>query len=175
MLPSPIASGLGLLDPHGLISRRGSLRLMLRPAAPFLLALPPGSRPTAEDSLPSSSGGLPGWDFHPRLTSPCWTHMPIELGRVISMSESRSLEQRRSDVQDALARNGDAWLATASPSARPHLIAVSSWWDGSHVVVATTGASRTARNLAATRRGRLALGSPDDVVMVDVTVAGSVA
>ncbi len=101
--------------------------------------------------------------------------MPIELGRVISMSESRSLEQRRSDVQDALARNGDAWLATASPSARPHLIAVSSWWDGSHVVVATTGASRTARNLAATRRGRLALGSPDDVVMVDVTVAGSVA
>src|SRR6266581_8862827 len=80
MLPSPIASGLGLLDPHGLISRRGSLRLMLRPAAPFLLALPPGSRPTAEDSLPSSSGGLPGWDFHPRLTSPCWTHMPLHQG-----------------------------------------------------------------------------------------------
>ncbi len=91
------------------------------------------------------------------------------------MSELRSLEDRRSDVLDALARNRDMWLATAGPPGTPHLIAVSSWWDGAHVVIATTGASRTARNLAATGLGRLALGSPDDVIVVDVGVADSVA
>jgi hypothetical protein len=90
------------------------------------------------------------------------------------MSELRSIEQRKSDVLDALAHNRDMWLATASPSGLPHLIAVSSWWDSGHIVVATTGASRTARNLDASGVGRLAVGSPDDVVLVDVTVAEAV-
>src|SRR6266700_2698198 len=118
MLPSPIASGLGLLDPHGLISRRGSLRLMLRPAAPFLLALPPGSRPTAEDSLPSSSGGLPGWDFHPRLTSPCWTHMllisRLKWGSPGESHPQAPLRTRR----EPLGSPGSHPLATAVASSR---------------------------------------------------------
>ena len=73
-----------------------------------------------------------------------------------------------------LERNGDLWLATASASGRPHLIAVSTWWDGRRLVVATTGSSRTARNLAASGRGRVAAGSTEDVVMIDVRVASSV-
>ncbi len=87
------------------------------------------------------------------------------------MSELRSTAQRKADVLATLQRNGDLWLATASPSGTPHLIAVSSWWDGNQVVIATTGRSRTARNLESTRVGRLALGSPADVVMIDVTVS----
>jgi hypothetical protein len=90
-----------------------------------------------------------------------------------STSELRTTEQRRADVLDALGRNRDAWLATADRSGRPHLIAVSSWWDGERVVLATLGTSRTARNLAATGVARLALGSPDDVIMIDVRVADS--
>jgi len=90
------------------------------------------------------------------------------------MSELRSTGQRKSDVLASLAENRDMWLATSSPTGRPHMIAVSSWWDGKQVVIATIGTSRTARNLDATGLGRFALGSPDDVVMIDVRVLDSV-
>ena len=90
------------------------------------------------------------------------------------MSELRSVVQRKADVLAALRQNRDLWLATAGRDGRPHLIAVSSWWDGSEIVIATTAGSRTARNLDATGLGRLALGSPDDVVVIDVRVGGSV-
>jgi hypothetical protein len=42
------------------------------------------------------------------------------------------------------------------------------------VTIATIETSRTARNLDATGLGRLALGSPDDVIMIDTRVSGSV-
>jgi hypothetical protein len=90
------------------------------------------------------------------------------------MSELRSTAVRASDVRGTLARNRDAWLATASASGRPHLIAVSTSWDGCLMTITTTTASRTARNLDATGLGRLALGSPDDVIMIDARVSGSV-
>jgi Pyridoxamine 5'-phosphate oxidase len=92
----------------------------------------------------------------------------------MSSTQLRNVDQRRADVIAALEQNRDQWLATSSPSGRPHLIAVSTWWDGTHVVFATAGTSRTARNLDATAVGRLALGSPDDVVMIDVRAAESV-
>jgi hypothetical protein len=91
------------------------------------------------------------------------------------VSELRSLDQRSTDVRNALARNGDVWLATASTTGRPHLIAVSSWWDGHEIVVATVGTSRTARNLDATGVGRMAVGSCDDATMIDVNVMEAVA
>jgi len=74
-------------------------------------------------------------------------------------------------VLAALDRHGDAWLATAGAAGEPHLIPVSCWWDGSGIVVATAGRSRTARNLVAGGTARLALGAPDDVVMVDGRLA----
>jgi hypothetical protein len=40
---------------------------------------------------------------------------------------------------------------------RPYLFAVSTWWDGREVTIATIGSSRTARNLDETRLGRLAI------------------
>jgi hypothetical protein len=71
----------------------------------------------------------------------------------------------------ALERQKDLWIATADRDGHPHLIAVSAWWDGSSVVMATHGASRTARNLSDNPDARLALGAPDDVAVVDVRVA----
>jgi hypothetical protein len=87
------------------------------------------------------------------------------------MTTSRTTDQRAADARTTLGRNGDGWLATAGSSGGAHLIAVSACWDGTSVVVATRGDSLTARNLEATASARLALGSPDDAVLVDADVA----
>lgn len=87
------------------------------------------------------------------------------------MSEGRTVEQRKADTLAALSKQRDLWLATADSRGKPHLIAVSAWWDGSHVIIATTAASRSARNLDANAIARLALGAPDDVIVIDAAVA----
>jgi hypothetical protein len=86
------------------------------------------------------------------------------------MSELRSVQQRKADVLAALNNGPEGWLATAATGGRPHLITVSSWWDGERIVVTTLGTSRTARNLAASGQARLGLGSPEDVIVIDVSV-----
>jgi hypothetical protein len=91
------------------------------------------------------------------------------------MSELRTSNQRKADVLAALDGNSDAWLATAGRSGRPHLIAVSSWWHDGLLTIATRAASQTARNLDSTRTGRVALGAPADVVMIDVELDSAVA
>jgi hypothetical protein len=90
------------------------------------------------------------------------------------MSALRTTEARKADVLAALGRQKDIWLASADRSGRPHIIAVSAWWDDEKLVVATREASRTARNLAANRLARLALGSPDDATVIDVTAASAI-
>jgi hypothetical protein len=89
------------------------------------------------------------------------------------MSEGRNVEQRKADTLAALHAQRDLWLATADTGGKPHLIAVSAWWDGSHLVIATTAASRSARNLDGNGIARLALGSPDDVIVIDAAMADS--
>lgn len=91
------------------------------------------------------------------------------------MAELRAVEARKADVLVVLEGQRDLWLATADSSGGPHLIAVSAWWDGTDLVVATTAASRTAANLSASPRVRLAAGAPNDVVMIDARVIESVA
>jgi len=65
------------------------------------------------------------------------------------------------------------WLSTADSTGRAHLIPVSAWWDGSHLVIATAGASRTARNMKTGRSVRVAAGSPSDAITVDADVVES--
>src|SRR2546429_9884518 len=79
----------------------------------------------------------------------------------------RDTKTRKADVLAALNQHDDMWLSTADPDGRPHLIPVSGWWDGTHLVIATTGASRTAQNMNTNRPVRLAGGSPSDAIMVD--------
>ena len=90
------------------------------------------------------------------------------------MSVLRTAEARKADVLATLGRQKDVWLATADRSGRPHIIAVSAWWDGERLVVATRAASRTARNLAANPVARLALGSPADATLIDVAAASAI-
>lgn len=86
------------------------------------------------------------------------------------MSELRTTSARIVDTLEVLARNGDGWLATASPNGGAHLIAVSACWTGGAVLLATRSDSLTARNLTATGSARLALGVPADAVLLDVAV-----
>lgn len=86
------------------------------------------------------------------------------------MANLRSASQRKADVLSVLTKNGDAWLATASPDGRPQLIAVSVWWDGESATIATRMGSVTARNIDRMRMARLGFGSPDDVIMIDATL-----
>jgi len=85
----------------------------------------------------------------------------------------RDTKTRQADVLAALERQGDLWVSTADPSGRPHLIPVSAWWDGTHLVIATAGASRTARNMKMNHAVRLAGGSPSDAVMIDADIVES--
>jgi hypothetical protein len=87
----------------------------------------------------------------------------------------RTVGARKADVLAALEGQGDLWLATADPGGRPHLIAVSAWWDGTDVVMATTASSRTAANLAPGSDARLAGGSPADAILIDARVVETVA
>jgi len=90
------------------------------------------------------------------------------------VSEPRGLAQRKLDVLAALSTNRDLWIATADRRGNPHLIAVSSWWHDNQMTITTLGTSRTARNLLSVGSARLALGSPEDVIVIDVALVGSV-
>ncbi|HEY7937624.1 MAG TPA: pyridoxamine 5'-phosphate oxidase family protein [Candidatus Limnocylindrales bacterium] len=85
----------------------------------------------------------------------------------------RPIQQRKADVLATFERNADLWIATASSSGRPHLVAVSAWWHDPDFLIATVGSSRTARNLDATGVARLGLGTPDDVIVIDARLTES--
>lgn len=85
----------------------------------------------------------------------------------------RDTATRKTDVLQVLGGNKDAWLSTADPKGRPHVIATSTWWTGSEIVVTTRGASQTARNMALNPQVKLALGPPEDAVTIDAEVVES--
>ncbi|WP_163507027.1 pyridoxamine 5'-phosphate oxidase family protein [Fodinicola acaciae] len=87
--------------------------------------------------------------------------------RGLTGAPPRPLDQRRRDVLAALANDRNGWLSTASADGVPHLVPLAFVWDGEKIVMSTREDSRTARNLRANGRGRLAVGSPTDVVLVD--------
>src|SRR6476661_4970942 len=86
------------------------------------------------------------------------------------MAESRTVEARKADVLASLEGQKSMWLATADSMGRPHLIAVSAWWDGHDLVMTTVATSRTAKNLTAGQEVRLAGGTPADAIVVDARV-----
>lgn len=61
----------------------------------------------------------------------------------------------------------DVWVATASADGGAHLVPLSLAWVGERMVIAVHSGSRTARDLAARGRCRMAVGQTRDVTMVD--------
>jgi hypothetical protein len=85
----------------------------------------------------------------------------------------RDTTARKADVLASLEKQGRYWLVTADVGGRPHVIAVSAWWDGHELVVTTNGSSVTARNLAMNPVVKLAGGNPDDAIVIDAQVIDS--
>lgn len=91
------------------------------------------------------------------------------------MDPPRSLEQRTSDARSKLeVRSADAWVASASSSGTPHLVPLSFAWNGAHLIIATEKTAVTTRNIIATARARVGLGSTRDVVLVDIVLDGDI-
>src|SRR5438046_9259236 len=88
---------------------------------------------------------------------------------------SRDAATRKKDVRAALERQGHYWLATAEMGGRPHMIAVSGWWDGGDIVITTLGTSKTARNMAMNPAVMLAGGDPSDAILMQAQMIGSAA
>ena len=85
----------------------------------------------------------------------------------------RDTETRKADVLARLEKQQDIWLATADAAGRTRLIAASGWWDGADLVIATRGASRTARNLSMNPSAEVACGTPADAIVLDVQMIDS--
>ena len=79
----------------------------------------------------------------------------------------RTPSQRRTDTLETLSRGGDAWVASASATGEAHLIALSYFWDGERLTMATPVRNKSARNLTRARWARLALDLTDDVVILE--------
>jgi hypothetical protein len=86
------------------------------------------------------------------------------------MSGHLPVGERAARARDLLARGIDVWVASASATGEAHLIPLSYLWDGSSILLSTPERSRTARDLVRAGRGRVALPSTRDVVIVDGVV-----
>jgi general stress protein 26 len=87
------------------------------------------------------------------------------------MDQARTLSERRDAALERFHAGGNLWLATASDGRGPHLIPVSSWWDGTRLTTATFENSRTLSNVQAEPRVRVSTGSTSDVLMIDAVAA----
>ena len=85
----------------------------------------------------------------------------------------RDAVQRKADTLAKLEKQADVWLATADPAGRPHLVAVSGWWDGRDLVIATRAGTKTARNLAMNPTAKVARGAPADAILIDAQMVES--
>jgi hypothetical protein len=83
----------------------------------------------------------------------------------------RTTAQRRADALDLLAREEDAWVASADEAGNAYLIPLSYHWDGARLVFATLERSKTTRNLRRAGRMRAALQYTRDVVIVEGSAA----
>ena len=92
----------------------------------------------------------------------------------MTSTPQRDSATRKRDVLEALERQGHYWLSTAPISGRPHIIAVSAWWDGHELVVTTLGTSVSARNMAMNPLVTLAGGDPSDAIVIQAQMIDSV-
>ncbi|MGB6161782.1 MAG: pyridoxamine 5'-phosphate oxidase family protein [Pseudonocardiaceae bacterium] len=82
----------------------------------------------------------------------------------------RSTAQRRAAALEMLQSRDRLWLSTGNSSG-PHLIPVGFIWNGRHITMATRERSVTTSNIRGNGAARVAIGEPDDVIIVDGTVS----
>jgi hypothetical protein len=79
----------------------------------------------------------------------------------------RNLAEKKAETLATLAREIDAWVASASGTGEAYLVPLSYYWDGEGLVFSTAPGTRTARNLRRAGRARVSLPSTQDVVLVE--------
>jgi hypothetical protein len=90
------------------------------------------------------------------------------------LPSARTRSQRIRDTLHRLEHDVDAWVSTADPATgEPWLVPLSFHWDGAALIIATPASSATGRNLTATGRVRLGLGTTRDVVLIEGEVIRS--
>jgi hypothetical protein len=83
----------------------------------------------------------------------------------------RDATTRKADTLATLSTpNVDVWVATASTGGTAHLVPLSLAWVDDRLVIAVAPASRTARDIAASGRARMAVGPTRDVTMIDAVL-----
>ena len=89
------------------------------------------------------------------------------------MSESaRNTVQRKQDTLERLAQDIDAWIATSdAASGTPYLVPLSFFWDGATLLICNPADSVTSRNLVATGKVRIGIGTTRDVVLIEGSAA----
>lgn len=79
----------------------------------------------------------------------------------------RDTVHRIADTRARLESEVDCWVPSADAAGNAYLVPLSFHWDGSSLLLATPGASVTARNLRRAGTVRLAIGPTRDVVIVE--------
>ncbi|MFJ8106132.1 pyridoxamine 5'-phosphate oxidase family protein [Streptomyces sp. NPDC096132] len=88
----------------------------------------------------------------------------------MTRAPARTPKQRKHDTLHRLEHDVDVWVATAAEDgSAPHLVPLSFVWDGAVLLIATRATTPTGRHLRAGGVARLALGPPDDVVVIEGT------
>ncbi|MFG2922141.1 pyridoxamine 5'-phosphate oxidase family protein [Streptomyces sp. NPDC048305] len=82
---------------------------------------------------------------------------------------ARDPKQRKRDVLRRLAKDKDAWVATASPDGVPCLVPLSFVWDRGTLLMATRRGNPTAVNVTPAGQVRITLGHTRDVVLIEGT------
>ncbi|MET8043723.1 pyridoxamine 5'-phosphate oxidase family protein [Micromonospora sp. NPDC005215] len=82
----------------------------------------------------------------------------------------RTPQQRKQDTLARLDRDLDAWVASADRDGNAYLVPLSFLWDSVAFTLATAESSPTARNLRASGRVRMSVGTTRDVVLIEGSV-----
>lgn len=97
----------------------------------------------------------------------------------MTSSAPRGRRQRRADTLARLQEHlVDVWVSSAAAgegAAEPYLVPLSLAWIDDRVVIALDAKSRTARNIASSRRTRMGIGPTRDVVLIDAVLESTVA
>lgn len=76
-------------------------------------------------------------------------------------------------VRDLLDARHIASLATENPDGSIHMVAVWYWFDGTHILVATSSQSRKARNLHSKHKVSLMVDARDPAASYGITISGT--
>lgn len=90
----------------------------------------------------------------------------VNVSPMVTKAEPRDAEQRKQDVLERLAEDEDAWVATASPDGKPHMVPLSFVFHEGSLLMCTKTKSQTAHNVRAGTNATIGVGPTRDVILI---------